>query len=626
MMRNLKENKEQGWRGILLFLALTTGLAISGNAYADDKSDFINRVAGDSQRATREKNLYTSIQLAQSILESGWGKSALATQANNYFGIKGSYNGQYVIMNTAEWDDVNQNWYYVDAAFRKYPSPYESMIDNANFIRDNPRYFSVWRENAPTFSDAAYALGPQDDKSKGRYATDPGYPGKLINLINQNNLNRFDVLTDPKYKVGDKVQIASFALSEANGYDLTNRQNWIGTIKSVKANTQSGSNYEYYIDYGNDVRSEHVLEQDLKTAPASKYKAGDLLKVASFATAEANGYDLTNHQNWTGVVKSVEINNTSSSHYAYYLEFGDNTRNEHVLEQDVSLSNDYKYKYGQWVQVVGTANSGSDGENLTGKRGWVGKITKVMPKNQYNSKFAYMIDWGVGQTSQSVIEQDLSEPVRPKYVVGQRVQIVSPANVESNGYDMVSNRGKVGTIKSITPANKYSSHYEYYIDYGDGTRSEHVLEQDLQNAPQAKYLNGEWVQIKNTANSESNGFDMVSNRNKVGIIRSVAVMNKWGSHYEYYIDYNDGTRSEHVVEQDLQSSPKPAFIVGQKVKIKATANSESNGYNLIPNRGKVGTVKSVSVMNKWGSHYEYYIDYGDGTRSEHVIEQDLTSN
>ena len=625
-MRNLKENKEQGWRGILLFLALTTGLAISGNAYADDKSDFINRVAGDSQRATREKNLYTSIQLAQSILESGWGKSALATQANNYFGIKGSYNGQYVIMNTAEWDDVNQNWYYVDAAFRKYPSPYESMIDNANFIRDNPRYFSVWRENAPTFSDAAYALGPQDDKSKGRYATDPGYPGKLINLINQNNLNRFDVLTDPKYKVGDKVQIASFALSEANGYDLTNRQNWIGTIKSVKANTQSGSNYEYYIDYGNDVRSEHVLEQDLKTAPASKYKAGDLLKVASFATAEANGYDLTNHQNWTGVVKSVEINNTSSSHYAYYLEFGDNTRNEHVLEQDVSLSNDYKYKYGQWVQVVGTANSGSDGENLTGKRGWVGKITKVMPKNQYNSKFAYMIDWGVGQTSQSVIEQDLSEPVRPKYVVGQRVQIVSPANVESNGYDMVSNRGKVGTIKSITPANKYSSHYEYYIDYGDGTRSEHVLEQDLQNAPQAKYLNGEWVQIKNTANSESNGFDMVSNRNKVGIIRSVAVMNKWGSHYEYYIDYNDGTRSEHVVEQDLQSSPKPAFIVGQKVKIKATANSESNGYNLIPNRGKVGTVKSVSVMNKWGSHYEYYIDYGDGTRSEHVIEQDLTSN
>ena len=354
-----------------------------------------------------------------------------------------------------------------------------------------------------------------------------------------------------KYKVGDKVQIASFALNEANGYDLTNRQNWIGTIKSVKANSQSSSNYEYYIDYGNDVRSEHVLEQDIKAAPASKYKAGDLLKVADFAISESNGYDLTNHRGWTGVVKSVEINNAASSHYAYYLSFGDGSRNEHVLEQDVVPSSDFKYKVGQTVMLSNYANVGGNGENLSGKRQWIGKITKISPKNQYSSKFAYTIDWGNGQKSESVLEQDLVAAPNPKFATGQKVQISQYSNVESNGTDMTRHRGKIATIKSATVMNKYSSHYEYYVEYGDGTRSEHVLEQDLSVAPDPKYKTGQSVKVSEFANVESNGTDMVRHRGKTATIKSVAVMNKYSSHYEYFILYPDGTRSEHVLEQDL---------------------------------------------------------------------------
>ena len=534
----------------MMLAAMSVSLGPNNDVKADDQSDFINTISSGSQRATRERNLYTSVQMAQAILESGWGKSALSREANNYFGIKGSYNGQYVIMNTAEWDEASGNYYYIDAAFRKYPSPYESMVDNADFIRKD-RYSAAWRENARNYGDAARALGPQDNKNIGGYATDPGYPNKLINLIQQYNLDRFDVLTDPKYKVGDKVQIASFALNEANGYDLTNRQNWIGTIKSVKANSQSSSNYEYYIDYGNDVRSEHVLEQDIKAAPASKYKAGDLLKVADFAISESNGYDLTNHRGWTGVVKSVEINNAASSHYAYYLSFGDGSRNEHVLEQDVVPSSDFKYKVGQTVMLSNYANVGGNGENLSGKRQWIGKITKISPKNQYSSKFAYTVDWGNGQKSESVLEQDLVAAPNPKFATGQKVQISQYSNVESNGTDMTRHRGKIATIKSATVMNKYSSHYEYYVEYGDGTRSEHVLEQDLSVAPDPKYKTGQSVKVSEFANVESNGTDMVRHRGKTATIKSVAVMNKYSSHYEYFILYPDGTRSEHVLEQDL---------------------------------------------------------------------------
>ncbi|MBJ7670424.1 hypothetical protein HAU17_10165, partial [Weissella confusa] len=64
---------------------------------------------------------------------------------------------------------------------------------------------------------------------------------------------------------------------------------------------------------------------------------------------------------------------------------------------------------------------------------------------------------------------------------------------------MTRHRGKIATIKSATVMNKYSSHYEYYVEYGDGTRSEHVLEQDLSVAPDPKYKTGQSVKVSEFA-------------------------------------------------------------------------------------------------------------------------------
>ncbi|MBU5286497.1 N-acetylmuramoyl-L-alanine amidase, partial [Weissella confusa] len=87
------------------------------------------------------------------------------------------------------------------------------------------------------------------------------YEYLLEQIYNQANVKA-------KYKVGDKVQIASYATNEANGYDLRPRQNWVGTVKSVTANNQGNSHFEYYVEYGNaDENNMHVLEQDLQAAP-----------------------------------------------------------------------------------------------------------------------------------------------------------------------------------------------------------------------------------------------------------------------------------------------------------------------------------------------------------------------
>lgn len=180
--------KKKHYNLVLASLLLSSTFGVR-NVSADVASDFLNRVSPYSKEVTRQYNLYTSVQLAQASLESGWGQSTLSTKANNYFGIKGSYNGQSVAMNTAEYD-ANGHLYYVVADFKKYPSPRESLADNASLLRNglswSPTYYSgSWRENASTFEAAANAL-------TGKYATDPVYGSKLINLINQYGLTKYD--------------------------------------------------------------------------------------------------------------------------------------------------------------------------------------------------------------------------------------------------------------------------------------------------------------------------------------------------------------------------------------------------------------------------------------------------
>ena len=64
---------------------------------------FITKMTPAILADTSKYGLYPSIQMAQAALESGWGLSQLSTQANNFFGVKGAYNGQSVTMKTIEY-------------------------------------------------------------------------------------------------------------------------------------------------------------------------------------------------------------------------------------------------------------------------------------------------------------------------------------------------------------------------------------------------------------------------------------------------------------------------------------------------------------------------------------------
>lgn len=159
-------------------------------ARSTNQQAFIQQVGPMAQEVAGANDLYASVMIAQAILESGWGQSTLTTLANNMFGIKGSYNGQFVEMQTME-DDGNGNLYPIIAKFRKYPSLKESFQDNAHVLRTtsfSPGVFfyqGAWKSNTNSYRDATQWL-------QGRYATDTSYASKLNNLIETHNLTQYD--------------------------------------------------------------------------------------------------------------------------------------------------------------------------------------------------------------------------------------------------------------------------------------------------------------------------------------------------------------------------------------------------------------------------------------------------
>jgi len=144
---------------------------------------FFDRVAADAIKSQRQTGVPASVTLAQAMLESGSGKSGLATKGNNFFGIKGEGPAGHVTMPTKEF--LNGKWVTVNANFRKYNSPAESFADHGKFLRDNKRYANAFKHtgNAEQFAREIHKAG---------YATDPEYSNKLISIINKYGLERFD--------------------------------------------------------------------------------------------------------------------------------------------------------------------------------------------------------------------------------------------------------------------------------------------------------------------------------------------------------------------------------------------------------------------------------------------------
>ncbi|OLP66077.1 Exo-glucosaminidase LytG precursor [Bacillus pumilus] len=149
--------------------------------------DFIKKLAPGAQKVYKKYNVLASLVIAQGCLESGFGSSSLSQQANNLFGIKGTYNGKYVLMWTSE-QDKKGNVTKIQAKFRKYPSYAESLEDLGSLYTRLSRYKAVVGEKDYQKATAAVA--------KGGYATDINYATKLNSIIFTYKLTQYDNVDD----------------------------------------------------------------------------------------------------------------------------------------------------------------------------------------------------------------------------------------------------------------------------------------------------------------------------------------------------------------------------------------------------------------------------------------------
>ena len=158
-----------------------------------DKEVFIQKVV---EKVSKYAPLYGisvhSPIVAQAIIESGWGKSGLASKYHNYFGLKcgSSWKGKSVNMTTKE----------------------EYKVGTMTNIRDNFRVFDDFDDgirgyfefiNTRRYANLKGVKNPEEYvrrlKADG-YATSSKYVDNIMRVIRDNKLTRFDVNGDGDMK------------------------------------------------------------------------------------------------------------------------------------------------------------------------------------------------------------------------------------------------------------------------------------------------------------------------------------------------------------------------------------------------------------------------------------------
>lgn len=141
-----------------------------------NKEEFFNLYAPLAIEQQQKYGIPASVTLAQMALESSWGDGRAIKEGNNAFCVKGTYNGQFILIS----DNAK------DEKFRKYETLAQSFEDHSRLLLKD-RY-----RQAPGADYKAWTAGLQ----KGGYAYPPdGYAQKLNDIIEFNKLDeRFDTM------------------------------------------------------------------------------------------------------------------------------------------------------------------------------------------------------------------------------------------------------------------------------------------------------------------------------------------------------------------------------------------------------------------------------------------------
>ena len=171
------------------------------------QQEFLSRIIPLAKADMKKTKILASLTIAQAILESGWGTSALARKSNNLFGIKG--NGK----NYKTFEYINGKRVDIVDSFKVYPDWETSVTDHSGLFLRLSRYQNL--------------IGERDYKKACRkvyedgYATAPNYTEALIKIIEQYKLYEHDENCIVQYVV----------VAESKPLTMQSSDNLIRTLK-----------------------------------------------------------------------------------------------------------------------------------------------------------------------------------------------------------------------------------------------------------------------------------------------------------------------------------------------------------------------------------------------------------
>ncbi|EPI5732918.1 autolysin [Enterococcus faecalis] len=527
-------------------------------------SEFIAELARCAQPIAQANDLYASVMMAQAIVESGWGASTLSKAPNyNLFGIKGSYNGQSVYMDT--WEYLNGKWLVKKEPFRKYPSYMESFQDNAHVLKTTSfqagvyYYAGAWKSNTSSYRDATAWL-------TGRYATDPSYNAKLNNVITAYNLTQYDTPSSGGNTGGGTVNP--------------------GTGGS---NNQSGTNTYYTVKSG-DTLNKIAAQYGVSVANLRSWNgiSGDLIFVGQKLIVKkgASGN--------TGGSGSGGSNNNQSGTNTYYTVKSGDTLNKIAAQYGVSVAN-----LRSWNGISGDLIF--VGQKLIVKKGASGN-TGGSNNNQSGTNTYYTIKSGdtlnkiAAQYGVSVANLRSWNGISGDLIfAGQKIIVKKGTSGNTGGSgNGGSNNNQSGTntyytIKSRDTLNKISAQFGVSV----------ANLQAWNNISGSLIFAGQKIIVKKGANSGSTNTNKPTNNGGGATtsytIKSGDTLNKISAQFGVSVA---NLRSWNGIKGDL-------IFAGQTIIVKKGASAGGNASSTNSASGKRHTVKSGDSL--WGLSMQYGI-------------------
>ena len=257
----------------------------------------------------RRYGIPASVTLAQGIIESANGKSTLARTANNHFGVKGEFNGAYVLAND---DKPNEK-------FKKYDNVGQSYEDHSKVLM------------ASRYQKYVGNLSPDD------------YRGTIVGVIEGSNLQKYDQMVMEQMKrEGRQFGTASNPLRAG----VTTRPSFNSELKPTGMDLPQG-------EYSMPVKRDTFM---LITSPYGPRKD----PMDRSRTQVHHGIDITvvavNHNTNTGGGKSVTVE--------YARPDGSKTQVQYMHLSQIDVKKGDTVQAGQKLGVSGNTGTRTTGEHL----------------------------------------------------------------------------------------------------------------------------------------------------------------------------------------------------------------------------------------------------------------------